>query len=187
MKKKDHKALAYYLLESVGVDVHWEKRWHRRSFLLGCVCPDYLPFTYLRGFRQSHAMLGHNTLYSGAHISKSIGKLKEKGIRSWRDCWALGTLMHYLADSFTFPHTQGFEGSMREHRAYEKTLHGFFAAFLSHERACSIGVRIPEKIPAFLQLGRAEYEREAPSFERDCRRIIASCSGVFHALSVKQN
>ncbi len=184
MKKQDHKALAHYLLESVGSGLLCERRLHRRLFLIGCVGPDYIPLTYLRGFRQSRAMLGHNTRYSMAHIQKSIKRLQRRGVRSLRDCFRLGTLMHYLADSFTFPHTEGFSGDMKEHRRYERDLHACFAGHLAiAEEGCVECGTAREGVLSFLRNRREAYEAHAEkTCARDAGQIICACRGVFSAL-----
>jgi hypothetical protein len=183
MKQKDHKALGKYLLDSVGTGRLWHRTWHRRVFLLGCISPDYIPFTYLRGFRKSRAMLGHNEQYSDKHIQKSIRRLERRGIRRFRDCFALGSLMHYLADSFTFPHTEGFLGDMHAHRAYEKELHTYFSNYLQKAAAQPLPTAcIAERLSDFLHSGRCEYEHGERTLERDCRQIIQACTGVFQTL-----
>ncbi|MBR2019376.1 MAG: zinc dependent phospholipase C family protein [Clostridia bacterium] len=183
MKRKDHKALAYYLMNCAEQGPLWKRTWHRRFFVWGCICPDYVPFTYLRGFRQSHAMLGHHARYSGAYIQKMIQRLQRRGVKKRRDCFALGKLMHYLADSFTFPHTNGFTGTMREHRRYEKELHERFEKQL-------FSVQMTERQTAFrgrlltdhLQRIREEYDRAGGGYEPDCEQILCSCAEVFLSL-----
>lgn len=182
MKQKDHKALAYYLLNSVGDCRIWQKRWHRRFFLWGCICPDYIPFTYLRGFRQSRAMLGHNARYSLSHIQKSIRRLQTNGVSRFRDCYRLGTLMHYLADSFTYPHTDGFCGDLHAHRVYETDLHGLFSAYLRRTKVAADTAFAGETLSELLLRKRDAYERKAVSCERDCKQIVRTCTQVFGAL-----
>lgn len=183
MKQKDHKALAYYLINNVGDRQLWSKAWHRRFFLLGCIGPDYVPFTYLRGFRKSHAMLGHHAAFSAKHIGKRIRKLQKRGVHRVRDCFALGTLMHYLADSFTFPHTEAFLGDMRAHRAYEKALHGYFSGYLKQTSAQPVLLPpVGEELSLFLQKGRERYVGGEMGCRHDCKQIVYACSGVFHTL-----
>ncbi len=186
MKQKDHKALAYFLLDGVRDRHLWKRSWHRRFFLVGCVIPDYIPFTYLRGFRKSRAMRGHNQPYSGEHIRKSMEKLQLGGVNRFRDCFRLGTLMHYLADSFTFPHTVGFEGSMRDHRQYERELHTLFSQYLARlDFKHSLALPMETALSDFLCRSRAEYEKREQGCEGDCRQIVSACAGVFHALCCK--
>ncbi len=183
MKKQDHKALAHYLLNHLGQGRLFEKKWHRRLFLLGSVSPDYLPFTYLRGFWRSRAMLGHNTKYSMAHIQRSIKRLQKRGVETRRDCFALGTLMHYLADSFTFPHTESFEGNMSAHRRYEKELHACFAHRLSLTLPNATECRPIGSLTSFLRDRREAYEEiSEKNCQHDAGEIICACSGIFSAL-----
>ena len=182
MKQKDHRALAYYLIDSVGDCREWQGRWHRRFVLWGCIFPDYIPFTYLRGFWQSRAMLGHNARYSFLHIQRSIQKLEVRGNLRSRDFYRLGTLMHYLADSFTYPHTDAFCGDLQAHRAYERALHGEFPRYL--QRDMEIAGRVPTEKPLLDHLldRRCMYDRTAASCEDDCRQIVRTCREVFFAL-----
>lgn len=174
MKHKDHLLLAHTLMEAAP-DV-WDSRTRSRAFLLGNVLPDYNPFTYLRGFRQSRRMKGHNTLYSEKHIEKVIRKLRRNRLRSIADCYALGTLIHYLADSYTHPHTPAFRGSFHDHTDYENTLHRAFAAYL-----CNVPrPTVPEgTIQTFLRESRERYEHAAPSPETDAEWIFRVTSAVY--------
>ena len=186
MKQRDHRALAYYLLDCAGDKLLWKRKWHRRVFLFGCICPDYIPLTYLRGFAKSRAMHGHHAAYSGAHIRKSIKRLQEHGVWHVRDCFRLGTLMHYLADSFTYPHSASFQGDMRMHRQYEKDLHGCFAQYLQNGLVdASLCTQIEEGLTSYISRIRREYSRRAGSPECDCQQIVRSCSSIFCALCEK--
>ena len=183
MKRKDHKALAYYLMNCAEQGPLWERTWHRRFFVWGCICPDYVPFTYLRGFRKSHAMLGHHARYSGSYIQKRIRRLQRRGVKKRRDCFALGTLMHYLADSFTFPHTNAFTGTMREHRIYERGLHEHFQKQLSKPRMTEMRNALWEySLTDCLERIRAEYDRAGGGYEPDCEQILQSCAEAFFRL-----
>ena len=124
MKRKDHKALGGYLLDSVGAgDRNRISPLHRRCFLVGCVIPDLLPFTYLRGWRESRGLRGHDAPYLKKGLEKRLSRLRRFGVSGGRGWFSLGIAMHYLADSRTYPHTCSFSGGFREHRRYEKELH----------------------------------------------------------------
>ena len=187
MKQKDHQALGMYLLDRVGADVFEGRALRRRLFLLGCICPDYLPFTYLRGFWQSRAMRGHDLPYSKRRIQKSIRRLHQRGVMRLRDSFALGTLMHYLSDSFTFVHTEAFTGSMQTHRLYERALHQSFLRVLGEREPSLVPISDTDRGPfAFLENQRREYLESAPSVEHDCRRIVHACTGIFQTLCAGQ-
>lgn len=182
MKQKDHRSLAYYLIDSVGDCQVWQGRWHRRVFLWGCIFPDFIPFTYLRGFRQSRAMQGHNARYSYSHIQRSIQKLEARKRLRMRDFYRLGTLMHYLADAFTYPHTDAFCGDLQAHRAYERELHGQFPIYLRRNREIENTAYCGKSISEQLLDRRSVYDNTIASCEGDCRQIVRTCSEVFFAL-----
>ncbi|MBE6601777.1 MAG: hypothetical protein E7637_04650 [Ruminococcaceae bacterium] len=184
MKQKDHKALGLFLLDSAKDQRVWQRTWHRRFFLYGCVGPDYFPLTYFCGFRKGHTMKGHHAEYSQQKIGRSIRRLQERGVRRLRDCFRLGTLMHYLSDSFTYSHTESFFGDMREHRDYEKKLHPCFASFLTaadHDH-CRRGERGKETLHEWLFRKRCEYRAEKKGTERDCSYILHACTTLFWGL-----
>ena len=182
MKQKDHRALAHYLMNHLGDPSFFRKSWNRRFFILGSISPDYIPFTYLRGFRKSHGMLGHNADYSGRAIQKKMRRLEEKGLARWRDCLRMGSLMHYLADSFTHPHTSRFSGDMREHRRYERELHEHFLAFLEQWKRISEQNLTNEHPIDLLRRLRREYQTGDASPESDCIGILNACSAIFDRL-----
>jgi hypothetical protein len=182
VKQKDHKALAYYLMNNLGDSSFFERRWNRRFFLLGCIGPDYLPLTYLRGFRKSHGMLGHNADYSGNAIQKKVIKLEKRGLTRWRDCLRLGTLMHYLADSFTHPHNTCFSGDMRAHRRYEQQLHEIFTTYLARWNDVIEKANTNERPFELLARLRREYQTNEASFDGDCIGILSACAGIFDRL-----
>ena len=183
MKGKDHRALARYLLGQKGEGSTPWGGWRRRFFLVGCVTPDYIPLTYLRGFRQSRAMLGHHAKYSQARIRRTMGRLQAHGVRGLWDCFRLGTLMHYLSDSFTYPHTERFRGGMREHRRYEQGFHACFLAYLQRQSALTCPIRrLFDSLEEWLGTLRARYEASEQSFLSDCDHILLACSTVFNRL-----
>ncbi len=181
MKRKDHQALAHFLMEQTGICSIREQPWHRRLFLCGCITPDYLPNTYFCGFGKEHTMRGHHAAYSYKKIGKILERLQKRGVKRLRDCFRLGLLMHYVSDSFTYPHTDAFEGTMKEHRKYEKTLHGYFGEYL-----CGIQVSLPGTIgidgAEILTESRQAYDADIVCLERDCNYILNACVQLFSAL-----
>lgn len=180
MKKKDHKALGEFLLRSSQCRTILHKRFHQRLFILGCISPDFIPFTYLRGFSKSRALLGHNAKYSAKHIQKGLNRFQAKGLYRWWDVLRFGALMHYMADSFTFPHAESYKGDMHAHRRYELMLHQKFIEYLD-SRKKHIALKA-ESLSTFFLQKRLAYERGTPSFERDCRYIVEICQGVFERI-----
>ena len=186
MKQADHRALAHYLLACAGTGRALSHGGNRRAFLLGCISPDYLPLTYLRGFQRSHAMRGHDARYSALYIRRTIDRLHARELHGIRDCYTLGCLMHYLADSFTHAHNASFSGNMQAHRRYEAALHRYFAYYLQRIVRANCSEQQPGTTPhAHWYRVRRKYERETGEYERDCRAIVEVCRAVFLALLEK--
>ncbi len=176
MKHRDHRLLAQYLIALTPE--RWKDPKKKRAFLLGCVLPDYNPFTYMRGIRKSRRMAGHNSLYSEKHIYKVVHKLQKKGIRSCADCYSFGTLMHYLADSFTYVHTSSFRAGMREHNRYERELRAVFPVLLSDALRHRPPAPVAD-VEAFLKSERSRYEILPKSMKNDANRILRVCTTVY--------
>ena len=180
MKQKDHLILARYLLER-NPEAFRGEIW-KRAFLWGNFIPDYLFFTYLRGFRKSGRMIGHNLPYSESRMHRLTNRLLATGLRSARDCFRLGLLMHYLADSFTFPHTEHFNGSRRDHNRYEKDLCTVFPTVLAQTRNPSSTPSLTLGPRDLIRAERKIYRKESPSVRTDALWIIRVCEKVFDAI-----
>ncbi len=181
MKHKDHRLLAYYLL---GLTPGRWSRLRRRAFLVGNILPDFNPGTYLRGVRQSRRMAGHNFPYSERHIRRVALRLRRRGVRGLADSYAFGTLIHYLADSFTYPHTAGFRDSMRAHKRYETALAGVFPACVREAQA-GPAPRPPTNVSGFLAAERRRYEQTPQDLYKDGREILLVCTAIY--LSILQD
>lgn len=175
MKRKDHLALGRFLLASPTARGISENRFLTACFLTGATLPDFNPLTYLHGFRESRAMIGHHRRYSEKTVAALLRKTEKANLSSPVTAFRLGTLTHYLADSFTFPHTDAFCGGMREHRAYESLLHELFALRLE------VG-SIPDLPVSSLEEAYAAYDAENPSPERDSAYISGVCLRIFEKI-----
>ena len=176
MKHRDHRLLGQYLL-SIRPE-QWREEGQRRAFLVGCVLPDYNPFTYLRGIAESRRMVGHNARYSEKHIEKVAHRLQRKGIRGVADAYALGTLIHYLADSFTYVHTESFREGMREHNRYERELRNVFPILLMDQLRHTPPAPVDDLL-GFLKTERVRYDGYPKSMKNDAIRILRVCAVVF--------
>ncbi len=188
MKQKDHLALGRYLISAGMINRTGAlPPLCRLAFLSGCVLPDYLPHTYLHGFRKSHAMRGHHTAYSKRHIQTVLARLQKRGIRHHGDLFRLGLLLHYVADSFTYAHTAAFPGDMREHRRYELRLHATFLGYLQAEKQTKEELR--KDLLSALRALRRQYEAEREEFLRDCIYILRATQMIFEEIffGQKQN
>lgn len=130
MQTKDHLTLGQFLVEK-STDRELKK--HQKAFLLGCVEPDYNVATYLRGFAGYQKFRGHNAENALAHIKKCLAHFYTNEIHSPWDYFTLGTVIHYAADSFTWPHNEFWWGGLADHCAYEAKLHEQFAFALERK------------------------------------------------------
>lgn len=184
MKKKDHQALGKFLLNTTERKSVLHSKLHRQLFMLGCVSPDFIPFTYFRGIQKSRALLGHNAKYSAGYIQKRLNRFQKNGLYHWWDVFRFGMLMHYMADSFTFPHAETYDGNMSGHRKYEVALHGRFSEYLKH---CKQHFeQKPESLSAFFRQKRLAYESGVHSYEDDCHYIVEICQAVFEKICLAQ-
>lgn len=152
----------------------------RKAFLLGCVEPDFNYLTYFRGFRKHKKPCGHNAENLRPHIKRCLKKMQRKSSWNTWDCFCVGTLMHYVADSFTFAHNEPFGGNIKEHIRYEHILHHYILRCLAADcqtEPVSAGDR-----QSFFENRHSEYLRQAAHQETDSRYIIDVCSCLFLSL-----
>ena len=98
----------------------------------------------------------------------------------------LGVQLHYLADYFTYPHNECFEGSMRDHHDYEELLYkGMKDIFESADMYYTSSVPNPADAEELMELIRRthrNYIDEEKMLEVDCEYIINVCAVFFHAM-----
>ena len=168
MRSEDHLALGCYLLAQENVP---QLRRHCIAFLLGCIEPDYNQFSYLRGILHHRKFRGHNAENSFAFLTRCRTYFALHEASSAWDFFRLGTMLHYAADAFTWPHNSFWPGSLLDHVRYEKALHPVFTQFLTDQ---------PEPDPTcFDEKSLHEaYAAAAHSLETDCKFIFAACSSL---------
>ena len=168
MKKKDHRALGAAIADYTNNPMLLK---HRKAFILGCVEPDYNLFTYLRGCKSHRNVCGHNEKNIEKHITRLTERLERTGVNNSADYFRLGTLIHYIADTFTYPHTRVYNGTMKHHIAYEQTLHRYLKQAL-YSLKYELWLPIKESSAAAI---RHSYETLPHSVQKDCQYIISSC------------
>lgn len=175
MRGIDHRLLGEYLLEKEGLHPN---ALCRRMFLFGCIEPDINPFTYTRGSIRYRFMHGHNALNARRHLYKVIRRLQNKGVTSPLQWFALGAVIHYTADSFTFVHNDLFDGDISAHRVYEHTLHPLFTAYLE---TYDNNTPIPPEAWD-LEEYHTQYIHGAHTFMTDCRYILEATRMICHSV-----
>jgi len=174
MQTRDHLVLGYFLLDFAGSE---ELSAHRRAFLAGCVEPDCNAATYLRGMRAGQKFRGHHAENSFAHLSKEMAEIEAEGLCTPWDYFALGTMLHYAADAFTWPHNTFWPDSLARHVVYEQKLHAVFAGELARGPAGTEAAQ-PRALAAFFAESHRAYSNEPRGMETDCRYIIGVCEGL---------
>lgn len=174
MKKIDHLALSRFLIE---VCDNRELRKHRLAFLLGSVEPDINWFTYLRGLRKGKKFHGHNAENSAGHLTRVMFRLLRVDLESSWTYFRLGSILHYIADSFTAVHNSILDVSVDEHLRYENRLH------VKLEEEMRRGVRLediilPYSTMCYLKETHKAYSEMQPSEENDSRFIVSTCLTV---------
>ena len=154
---------------------------YRLFFLVGCVEPDYNPLTYLRGSIRKKPLHGHNVENVLPHIQACMNRLERSKKRTALWYFSLGTLIHYIADCFTFAHNPTFPGNLRTHRAYELSLHAEFPSRLSQYLSEMVRVR-PDSPWKLFSRRHNSYARSAGNMETDCYYIVKTCQDILESL-----
>jgi len=168
MHKKEHAALANFLLSFSNNE---ELLKHKKAFFIGCVGPDYNPLTYTRGSIRNKLLHGHHAPNSKSLIMKCLKKLPHKETRSFLWYFKLGTLMHYVADSFTYPHNSFYDGTLLDHRVYERDMHEIFAKKTDSYESKKASVDL-SNIVHFFKEHHLMYSKGNHSIENDCEYIL---------------
>jgi hypothetical protein len=175
MKHREHESVARFLLKLPSGFPHGAL--HARAFLTGNLFPDYNLASYLRGCKRDAWFAGHTTEGSKQYVVKILQRLEKRGVRTVHDCYLLGTLMHYLADSFTHVHTGKFNGSFSEHNAYERQVRRIFSVCLG--RVGEINEEAIKDPLIYLSRERARYNDLPPTPLRDGDAILRVCAHIF--------
>lgn len=178
METKDHLALGYYLINNIENSF---TPLQEKLFLLGNIMPDIWLFSYANGAKDRKNFNGH--VYSNARkrVEKHSSYLKKHKKCKYRSSFILGVMMHYLADSFTYPHSDSYAYGIRQHKKYEHELHRLmWRALVLPERECTEKVRI-DNINHTIKSVYNEYKMLVHNPATDCRQIIKSAERIFAA------
>ncbi len=114
MNLKSHLMLSAFLMNLVPV--------RKAAFLYGSVEPDIILVSYLSGSMHGKSFHGHDYINMSKRIQSVLARMQEGKGHGLVHSYRLGKLIHYIADSFTFPHNEMFHGSLRSHMLYEDKL-----------------------------------------------------------------
>ena len=164
MKTETHLDLALKICKEQLNKVPFHKK---VLFGLGCVLPDFDPFSYLKGFK-IRPFFGHNWENAGGFIVRSAQNIGNKGVGL-----KLGILVHYICDAFTFTHNGDFVGGLHRHTQYEKRLHDLVIKGGSHDFQSDFC-----DLAEFILKRHQEYKTTERSLKTDADFILSVSGAV---------
>lgn len=176
MRTADHMNLSRYIMDHMDAGA---SKLQKAVFVFGSIEPDINMLTYFRGSIHGEEKLrGHNYENAQKYMEKLAKKLEKGGMGTVRQSFLLGKLVHYVADSFTYPHNSIFPGNLKEHCQYETELHDYVNKIIS-----SVGVNMDSiddelDIVEYLRELHDRYVSETPGCENDYRYITNAISVV---------
>ena len=180
MRTADHMNLSRYIMDHMDAGA---SKLQKAAFIFGSIEPDINMLTYFRGSIHGEEKLrGHNYENVMKYMEKLTKKLEKGGMGTVRQSFLLGKLVHYVADSFTYPHNSLFPANLKEHCQYETELHDYVNKTIS-----SVGVNMESiddgrDIVKYLREMHDRYVSEAPGCENDYRHITHAISVVTERL-----
>ena len=180
MRGESHRVIARYLAAEYLAE---QPECHVRAFLLGSIQPDRNPATYLKGSLRCQWLRGHNYANSLRYMRRLSRRLERKSNYTIPDYYALGKLIHYTADAFTYAHNSHFPKGMDLHRAYERKLQNYFVPYILSEPASTYASG--GDLTDLIQRLHREYMKLPPDIETDTLYILTACRSIFHHLAGK--
>lgn len=178
MQTIDHKTLAYLLLSK---NTNEKLNIFEKSFIFGCIEPDINFLTYMKGgIKYKKSFCGHTRKHSLDYILRILEYLQKQEKLNIIDFYRLGKIIHYIADSFTYPHTENFKGNIIEHMKYEKQLHS-----LLEENKLKIKINKNndfKDLKKYLLDNQKKYNKQNMEIKNDLKFIINICSVITNAI-----
>lgn len=176
MRAETHRLLGQLLVERFMPE---QPQRYIRAFMLGCIQPDKNPTTYLKGSLRSQWLRGHNYYNARNYMDRICTRLCKKELKL-ADYYALGKLIHYTADAFTYAHNVAFGGKLAEHRRYERKLH---SCFVQYVRVAQWDTRQRGAHPAeLIRRYHRAYCCCRPGVQTDVRFILRICCQLLPVL-----
>ena len=169
MRASSHRQLGYFLAQRYLPKLPAS---YLTAFLTGCTQPDKNPTTYLKGSFRNRWLHGHDYLSAKRYLFRLARRLQCRKNWGMMDYYKLGKLLHYIADAFTYAHSDRFPGGFFAHRRYEQALHLSFLPSLK-EQAKNFPP-IQRDIAASVEHYHRIYLNTPPSISTD----IDYCIGV---------
>lgn len=170
MRKKSHVSLSMYLVNNIDNELFEN---HKKAFIVGSVLPDCRP---------SFVTTKHNMEETFDLVKDYIESLTTESDEFKRIATAyarrLGEVTHYLADFFTYPHNEEFEGNIRQHCIYEKHLKHALrkyiksAEFVVNTRVAD-SINTPDELCNYVKAVHREYLENVNDVLYDCEYIVS--------------
>jgi hypothetical protein len=144
-----------------------------RAFLLGCIQPDRNPTTYVKGSIRSQWLRGHNWENARRYMLRVCRRLERRSKLRLLDYYALGKLIHYTTDAFTYAHNASFGDNLRAHNAYEKALNKYFSRYLLN---APVIIRPPQgRLMEIIEAHHLIYSAKPCGVHTDARFALRVC------------
>lgn len=179
VRKKSHILLARCLADQMPKS---ELQSHRKAFCLGSVLPDLRP---------SFLTTKHEFNVNFDSVTDKIKKLTadcDTDERNARVYWRqLGEVTHHVADYFTFPHNDTYEGTLLEHGQYEAELKRDLKTYIKKGDAVSncrkeVKFQSFEHIVSFIKRVHEIYIMRERNVQEDIQFIITVCYQVMQGM-----
>lgn len=167
MQLQDHINLANILWKYFDIKA---SKGCKLAFILGSIEPDINFITYFRGSMKHEKMRGHNYDNVISHMGKLISKI-QMSTKQVLKYYKLGKLIHYVADSFTFPHNKEFTGNLEEHCRYEDVLHLYMNKYLLGEYK-GLDKNKNENLLNKIKILHNKYVGSIRNYYEDCYYIV---------------
>ena len=117
-------------------------------------------------------------------LSADSGLLLDNGRAFMR---RLGEIIHYIADYFTFPHNQIYDGNLKDHCMYEKELKFRLREYVKSGKAFRDRIdakkfETPEAVCSFVKKAHEDYLKMKHGVQEDCEYIVRICHQVVQAI-----
>lgn len=175
MRKKSHISLAGQIMESLDLGNVFD---YKLPFYIGSIWPDCRP---------SFVTTPHKFDITYNQIEMKLSQFvsnydTERGM-DMRHCARLGVIIHYIADYFTFPHNNHYEGNVKDHCYYERDLKHELKAYLTTEEACAVKEQVTayesvEELTSYIRSIHNCYTKMTHTVQEDIRYIVNVCTTV---------
>lgn len=179
MRKKSHISLAGQIMDSMELGDIFD---YKLPFYIGSIWPDCRP---------SFVTTPHkfdNTFHDiERKLSQFISNYNSERGMDMRHCARLGVIVHYIADYFTFPHNNHYEGNVKDHCYYERDLKHELKAFLTTEEAAQVKEHVAaydsvEELISYIQSIHNSYRKLVHNVQEDIRYIVHVCTTVVKSI-----